>query len=162
MQCPNGKPPLLLLPQTRRTSKEQTTVSKSGIGVVSCMSLNDSFGNINIFRALALTVVICHFAYRPKHYVKVHVWAGISLRGPTSLCIFDGTMDADLYLDILRENLLPFIQTVYPDMHYFMQDNDPKHTSKKAQQFLGTIQSTGGRRLLNYQTATRSKISGMN
>ena len=51
---------------------------------------------------------------RPKHPVKVHVWDGISVRGPTPICIFEGTMDADLYLDILQQNLLPFIQIVYP------------------------------------------------
>ncbi|KAH3889201.1 hypothetical protein DPMN_013252 [Dreissena polymorpha] len=28
---------------------------------------------------------------KPKHPLKVHVWAGISRRGPTSISIFDGT-----------------------------------------------------------------------
>lgn len=35
---------------------------------------------------------------RPKHPTKVHVWAGISIRGATTICIFDSIMDADLYL----------------------------------------------------------------
>ena len=32
---------------------------------------------------------------KPKHPLKVHVWAGISKRGPTRLIIFDGIMDAE-------------------------------------------------------------------
>ena len=31
---------------------------------------------------------------RAKHPVKVHVWAGISWKGPTPIVIFEGTMDA--------------------------------------------------------------------
>ena len=34
------------------------------------------------------------------------------------------------------ENNLPFIETVYTDKHRFQQDNDPKHHSKLAQQFM--------------------------
>ena len=72
---------------------------------------------------------------RPKHPVKVHVWAGISYRGSTRLCIFDGIMNADLYVEILNNCLVPFLQQTYPDGHRFMQDNDPKHTSRRAQGF---------------------------
>ena len=72
---------------------------------------------------------------RPKHPVKVHVWAGISCRGPTGVCIFDGIMDASMYTRILETYLIPFIRDVYPTGHRFMQDNDPKHTSRRAQQF---------------------------
>lgn len=74
---------------------------------------------------------------RPKHPVKVHVWAGISKRGPTPVCIFEGIMDASLFCSILQQTLLPFIQQKFPPpaQHRFMQDNDPKHTSRAAQQF---------------------------
>ena len=72
---------------------------------------------------------------RPKHPTKVHVWAGISKKGATRIVIFEGIMDATLYIKILQTGLLPFIQRNYPESHRFMQDNDPKHTSKKTAAF---------------------------
>ena len=72
---------------------------------------------------------------RPKHPLKLHVWAGISRKGATPIVIFSGIMNADLYVTILRLGLLPFIRETYPDSHRLRQDNDPKHTSKTAKQF---------------------------
>ena len=69
---------------------------------------------------------------RPKHPVKVHVWAGIGWHGPTSLHIL---MNADLYIQVLQE-ALTLHKPVYASGHCFMQDNDPKHTSRKAWEFI--------------------------
>ena len=49
-------------------------------------------------------------------------------------------MDACLCTEILGGTLLPFIQSRMPDSHCLrqdclMQDNDPKHTSRYAQNF---------------------------
>jgi len=58
----------------------------------------------------------------------VHVWAGISRKGATKACIFEGIMDAPLFCEILQETLLPFLQEKFPPpaTHCFMQDNDPR------------------------------------
>ena len=76
--------------------------------------------------------------HRAKHPVKVHVWAAISKRGASGICIFEGIMVKEVYVDILERTLLPFIHDVFPDGHRFMQDNDPKHVSKLAKEFLRT------------------------
>jgi len=71
---------------------------------------------------------------RPNYPLKVHVWAGISRHGAAEICIFDGIMDADLFCNILETTHVPFIRERLPDL-WFMQDNDPKHTSRRAQTF---------------------------
>ena len=58
-----------------------------------------------------------------KYLLKVHVWGGIS-HGATKICIFDGIMDADLFCNVLKTTLVPFIRNKLPD-HRLMQDNDP-------------------------------------
>lgn len=67
--------------------------------------------------------------------------------------IFTGTMDAQFYVGILEDCLIPFLRQKFADReHRFMQDNDPKHCSRTAKQFLKTIMSTGGSHLQNHQT----------
>ena len=67
-----------------------------------------------------------------KHPTKVHVWAGISKNRPTAICIFDGIMKQELFVDILASTLSPLINALYPGGHRLMMDIDPKHTSRYA------------------------------
>ena len=95
--------------------------------------------NANKMLFSILNHYITHTYLRPKHPVKVHVWAGISKQGRTGICIFDGTMDRFLFVDILEKTLVPFISEKFTEEeHRFMQDNDPKHTSVHARNFLET------------------------
>ena len=44
-------------------------------------------------------------------------------------------MDAELYVEILDQCLFLFVHRAYPNGHRFMQDKDPKLTSRKAKSF---------------------------
>lgn len=66
------------------------------------------------------------------------VWGCISVFGPGYLCRIDGGLDADLYCNILQDELLRTITENNQSIEeiIFQHDNDPKHTSKKAVQWL--------------------------
>lgn len=57
---------------------------------------------------------------RPKHPLKVHLWGGISKRGPTQLLVLSGIMESEFYTnEILKKTLKPFLENIYPDGHFY-------------------------------------------
>ena len=66
------------------------------------------------------------------------VWGCITAEGIGFLTKIEGTMDAELYCQILRDELMTTLEFYDLDVDkvIFQQDNDPKHTSKKAKSCL--------------------------
>ena len=62
------------------------------------------------------------------------VWGCMGWESVGKLAEIEGRMDANQYVDILKDNLLPSLEESGVPLEdvIFQQDNDPKHTSKKA------------------------------
>jgi transposase len=72
----------------------------------------------------------------PKNKQKIMVWGAFSNKGQISCYSFRTTMDGPLYVEILRKHLLTGARKQFGIRWRYQQDNDPKHTSKIAKQFL--------------------------
>jgi Transposase/DDE superfamily endonuclease len=68
---------------------------------------------------------------------SVMVWGCMMWEGPGYTCKIDGRMDGDLYVRILEDELQKSLEYYgkNPDDIIFQQDNDPKHTCKKAKEW---------------------------
>lgn len=69
---------------------------------------------------------------------NIMVWSCMTWYGPGFITKIDGGLNAELYVEILKDE---FMQTVEyygidKDTYIFQQDNDPKHTSKLAKAYL--------------------------
>ena len=71
-----------------------------------------------------------------KSYQKVMAWGGISRKEKTPLFCFTDIMDGPYYVNILQNQLLPATQNMYRRSWRLQQDNDPKHTSRVAKEFI--------------------------
>jgi transposase len=69
---------------------------------------------------------------------NVMVWGCMTAYGVGYLCRIDGGLDSELYCNILREELINSIEYYRMDRDHviFQQDNDPKHTSRRAKECL--------------------------
>ena len=74
---------------------------------------------------------------RAKHPYKVMVWAGISCKGATNICLLNCSVNSAVYQEVLRTHLLPFLRRQLPGGK-LQQDNAPCHTSKATRKFLNT------------------------
>lgn len=78
--------------------------------------------------------------YRTQYPQKVNVWAGIlgnSIIGPFFI---NGNLNADKYLELLRNQIVPAVQrlNINFDDIWYQQDGCPAHNAIRVQQFLET------------------------
>ena len=64
------------------------------------------------------------------------VWGCMSSKGLGRLHFIDGIMNSEVYVEILRDCMLPSARDILGRRFQFQHDNDPKHTSKKVTEFL--------------------------
>ena len=64
------------------------------------------------------------------------VWGVLSIKGQISCHSFRRIMDGPYYVQILEDSLLDRTRAQFGHRWRFQMDNDPKHTSNVAQQFL--------------------------
>lgn len=70
-----------------------------------------------------------------SHGPKVHVWGGISAQGALPIRIFEENLTAQLYVKILKSRISR-MRDLYPEGYILQQDNDPKHRSKLAMEYI--------------------------
>ena len=71
--------------------------------------------------------------------------------GPT--VFINGTVNSDVYIEVLRNNLLPYIDALTNDgvsNIIFQQDNAPPHNSKKTRTFLKATMNDHGFLSMNW------------
>lgn len=71
------------------------------------------------------------------------VWGCSSWAGIGNFVNVDGIMTADVYIDIINENLEESL------LKFGLEDNDPKHTAKKSQAFIVPVASNSSNGLHN-------------
>ena len=72
----------------------------------------------------------------PKNRQKIMVWGAISVKGQIGFHSFRRTMDGPYYVEILEDNLIGEARKKFGCRWRLQQDNDPKHTSRIAKDFL--------------------------
>lgn len=72
-----------------------------------------------------------------KHDKKINVWGCFSTAGVGRLYLVKGNLDQHQYHSILIHHMVPSAKVLFPKGPWiFQQDNDPKHTSNKVQNYL--------------------------
>ena len=87
-----------------------------------------------------------------------------SLREETQLRVFDQIMDGVLYIQMLDKHLLDILlEKHFPGTEYhFMQNSDPKHTSRLQNPTIKKRTSIGGQPLPVVQISIQLNVFGEN
>lgn len=67
---------------------------------------------------------------------SVLVWGSMSAKGTGPIHRITGIMDRYVYLNIVKNILLPFAEEYMPEEWIYQADNDPKHSARIVKTFL--------------------------
>lgn len=71
---------------------------------------------------------------RDSGRIIVNMWGWMSAAGPGELVYIPGRATGQSYVDLLQENMVPTVRSVYPEAEvpeiYFFHDNCPIHTAR--------------------------------
>jgi len=86
---------------------------------------------------------------------SVIVWSCMSWNGPGYIAMIDETLDSQLYIQILREDLHMSVEEwgMAREEFIFQHDNDPKHTAKVTKAYLESVGITEAEGRLLYWPA---------
>ena len=73
-----------------------------------------------------------YFSTRARGGQGLMVWAAVSKKGKTAIVFVNGNLNAQAYISMLTDHLIPFIEDKYgeeDDQAIFQQDNAPAHSA---------------------------------
>lgn len=71
----------------------------------------------------------------------IFIWSCMTWEGPGFLVKIQGGLDADLYISILKDDLMETLRdySIDPNRFILQQDNDSRHTAKKTMDYLASV-----------------------
>ena len=72
----------------------------------------------------------------PKNRQKVHIWGAISIKGVVGYHTFKTNLNGIYFVDIVKPDLLSGVTMQFKQRWQFQQDNDSKHMSNVAKEFI--------------------------
>ena len=103
-----------------------------GVGLYLLMNLATSCFAILLIDGHEIQVLI------PKNKHKIMVWGGISIKGLHGYHSIKTIGCGSYYVEILQDHLIPNARRQFGRRRRLQQDNDSKHKSRLAQQFLSS------------------------
>jgi transposase len=70
-----------------------------------------------------------------KNSIGVMVWGCFCNDKLGPLVLIEGTLNSDKYIELLKEHLIPFLDSLGAENHIFQDDNAPCHASKKTKEW---------------------------